>query len=59
MRNFIVVSSAIALAVALASFAPSAWTSSGFAGAPLGSISAHDMTVASGALATLDYADAH
>ena len=58
MRNLAVVSSAIALAIALASFAPSAWTS-GSPGASLSSISVHDLTVASGPLSTLDYADAH
>ena len=59
MRNLTLVSSAIALALALASFAPSAWTTSGSPGTSLSSISVHDLTLASGPLNTLDYADAH
>jgi len=59
MRNFIVVSSVIALAVALASLTPKPWTNFGRAGGTLPSISVHDLTLASGSLTTQDYADAH
>ncbi len=59
MRNYIVISSAIALAVALVSLVPNAWTHSSIPGGKLSSVSVNDLTLAAGSLETLSYADAH
>jgi hypothetical protein len=57
MRTLVITLSCLALAVVLTSFAPSPWTS-----APVSSgasISTTELTLAAGALATPEYADAH
>jgi hypothetical protein len=59
MRNLIAISSAIALAITLASFAPKAWTNSAAVEATFTTVSPYDLTTASGPLDTSEYADSH